>query len=207
MANTITTGKANPGPFNISNIIGVDVSDKYPVYAIPGSSATQTNLYYPETNQPPFSLGTHVKGTLNTEFVMCVVGTAGSINQYDVVAIDSNYNVQQASSAIGLPSVGAFMVGFNQGPGLAGSQASVTVNFCWIAIRGDTLNVNTNAAVTALSGQNLYVGTAPGTIGTASASTLLVAMLNNAASVTAATTMAVISGPAPFFTLTTGLGT
>lgn len=189
MANTITTGKANPGPFNISNIIGVDVSDKYPVYAIPGSSATQTNLYYPETNQPPFSLGTHVLGTLNTEFVLCVVGTTGSINQYDMVMFDNNYNVQQSSSAL---ATNGMAIGFNQNPGIAASQASVTVNFCWIALRGDTINVNTNAAVSI--NQDMYVGTAPGTIGTASASTVLVRGVGATASVTAATTMAMMAG-------------
>lgn len=191
--------QATAASFNISNIIGVDVTNAFPVYAIPGSSATQTNLYYPETNNPPFAIGTHVFGGGNSEYVLCVVGTTGSINQYDAVTIDQNYNVAQTTSA----AAAGGLVGFNQNAAIAASQVSVTVNFCWIALRGDQLNVNTNAAVTINSGANLYLGTAPGTIGTASASTVLIGGINNAASVTAATTMAIIAGY-PRLTTATG---
>ncbi len=187
MANTITTGKQSTN-FNITPIIGVDITNTYPVYAIPGSSATQTNLYYPETSNPPFALGTHIFGTNNSEYVLCVVGTAGSINQYDAVMIDGNYNVQQTTSAL---AANGMMVGFNQNAGIAASQASVTVNFCWIALRGDTLNVNTNTIVGA--GATLYIATAPGTLTSASASTILMRGVWNPASVTAATVMAVIA--------------
>jgi hypothetical protein len=184
----VTVGKQTTN-FNITPIIGVDISNTYPVYAVPGSSATQTNLYYPENSNPQFALGTHVFGTNESEYVLCVVATSGSINQYDLVTIDQNYNVAQTTSATGTTA----MLGFNQGGGYAASQSSVTVNFCWIALRGDQLNVNSNAAVTVNSGAILYIGTAPGTIGTASASTVLLVGVNNPASVTAATTMAVIA--------------
>lgn len=176
--------------FNITPIIGVDIGNNYPVYAIPGSSATQTNLYYPETSNPPFALGTHILGTENSEYVLCVVGTAGSINQYDLVMFDANYNVQQSSSAI---ATNGMMIGFNQNAGIAASQSSVTVNFCWIATRGNTLNVNTNGATGI--GTQFYVASTPGTIGSASTASgaMLIRGLSATASVTAATVMAVIA--------------
>ena len=119
-----------------------------------------------------------------------MVGTAGSINAFDMVTIDSNYNVVQTASTTTTTS----LLGVNGSTGYAASQTSVNVNFCWIATRGDLLTVNTNAATNASAGATLYLGTAPGTIGTASAGTALILFgINNTASVTAATTMAVIA--------------
>lgn len=200
----ITVGKGASVPFNITPTIGVDVTNAYPVYAVPGSSATQTNLYYPENSNPNFALGTHIMGGNNTEFVLCVVATTGSINQYDLVAIDQNFNITQsyiASATAG--NTVMYGVNLNNTPGtgasvagIAASSSSVTVNFCWIALRGDQLTVNTGAAVAINNGQVMYLGTVPGTIGEATASAILLSGVQNAASVTAATTMAIIAvGP------------
>jgi len=175
--------------FNISNTLGVDVTDTYPSYSLPGSAATGTALFYPEYNNPTFAVGTHILGGSNTEYVLCLVGTAGSINQYDMVNINSVMTAIQMSST---QATAPGQIGFLQAAGVAGSLASTSVNFAWIAIRGDTLTVNTGAAVTG-GATALYAGTTPGTLGTASASTLLLAGVGNPNSVSAATTMAIIA--------------
>lgn len=183
--------------FNISNTIGVDVTNTFPVYGIPGSAASGTALSYPEFNNPTFAVGTHVLGGGNSEYVLAMVGTAGSISRYDLVCIDNTMTATQASStsasvATMLGWLQGYITGSGSTAGVSQSLGSGTVYFAWIALRGDQLKGNTNAAVAA-SNTTWYIGTAPGTIGTASASGAQILGIGNVASVTAATVMSFIA--------------
>lgn len=191
---TIGVIPATPN-FNITNIIGVDVGNSYPNYIITGSTAS--GFTYNETNVPPFALGTRVQGTNNTGFTFCVVGTVASINQYDCVAIDQNFNAQPVPTTLTLTnsvaSTGFYTPGFNQGPGLSKSAPSTVYNFCWIATQGNGLLVNIASASAGIAlGGPLFCGSVPGQLcvsSTAGTAQLVAGAVNTSSIATQATSV------------------
>lgn len=185
-----------PATYNTTNILGVDVTAQP---TTPSSLASQTQLYYPENSSPNFAPGQIVLAGGSEEFVFCQVGTVGSINQFDAVAfvpsVSSTFTVVQLSSV--QANLGC-RVGFNQGAGLP-VTTSTTVQWCWIATRGSNLKANFYASTpvnltpytittgSAIHDGNLFISTIPGVLGTASASTFLLAGLTNTASTGAGT--------------------
>src|SRR5215469_3195975 len=82
MANT----QQGPAQFNTTNTIGVDITNNVFHLSTPASSASQTLLFYPETQNPDFAPGQIVMAGGGATYVFAQVGTIGSINTSDFVA-------------------------------------------------------------------------------------------------------------------------
>lgn len=91
-----------------------------------------------------FTLGQRVTGSDNTEWVY--VQASGAITQYDVVAIDENYQAATVTSAL---AGAGHLAGFAQ-------VAFDDNDFGWVALRGS--NISVRAAQSCAADAKLFVG-------------------------------------------------
>lgn len=91
-----------------------------------------------------FTLGQRVTGSDNTEWVY--VQASGAITQYDVVAIDENFQAATATSAL---AGAGHLAGFAQ-------VAFADNDFGWVALRGSNISVRAN--ISCAADAMLYVG-------------------------------------------------
>ncbi len=175
---TVNPNSAPPVQFNISNIIGVDIGSNP---TTPASSATGTQLFYPENNNPNLSPGTIVMAGGGATYIFAQVGTVGSINTGDFVAftqsIASTFSVQQLGSTQALAGVrvGIYQgsaIGYANGASLPASS-SITTQWCWIALSGSNLVGNVVSTTSATI--PLFVSATAGYVTSASTSTFMVA--------------------------------
>lgn len=91
-----------------------------------------------------FTLGQRVTGSDNTEWVY--VQATGAITQYDVVAIDEDFQASTATSAL---AGAGHLAGFAQ-------VAFADNDFGWVALRGS--NISVRAAQSCAADAKLFVG-------------------------------------------------
>lgn len=168
---TVNPNSAPPAQFNITNMIGVDVAANP---TTPASSASSTQLFYPENNNPNLSPGTIVMAGGGATYVFCQVGTVGSVNTGDFVSftmsVASTFSIQQlgTAQAVAGARVGVYQgsaIGYGNGTSLPASSSTVT-QWCWIALSGSNLVGNVASSTTlnaplfvAGSGATVSVGT------------------------------------------------
>ena len=185
---TVNPNSAPPAQYNISNILGVDVAANP---TTPASSATGTQLFYPEQNNPNLSPGTIVMAGGGSQYIFAQVGTVGSINTGDFVAfiqsVASTFTVAQLTSTFALTGVrvGAYQgsaITYGSGASLPAST-SITTQWCWIALSGS--NLVGNVLSTTSNVQPLFVTGTAGQLSSASTTTFMVGGVVNVASVAA----------------------
>lgn len=139
----------------------------------------------PEYPAPPFALGTIAEGTDGTIFMY--VKSNGTINQFDFVYIDHNYNAYQAVN--GTPSGDGFadIIGCSQ-------VAAVATNSLWVALKGNA-GLQGNMAAATTQGVQLFTSATAGQLASTSNSSTspTVSALINGVVVQTTTT---VSGPA-----------
>jgi hypothetical protein len=194
-----------PAQFNTTNTIGVDITATFPHYQTPSSSASSTQLFYPETQNPEFAPGQIVLAGGGATYIFSQVGSVGSINTGDFVAflvsIASTFTVQQITSTLAAlgPRVGIYQgstIGYGNFGTVSASlpaTSSTLVQWCWIALKGSNLfgNIVSTTAVNV----PLFVSSIAGFLSSASTSTFQVANVTN----TASTASVVAPVPTPVF--------
>ena len=183
-----------PATYNTTNTLGIDVSSTN--YISPSSSATQSQLYYPENQNTQFAPGQIVLAGGADEYIFCQVSSVGSINQYDFVAflgsIGTTFTVKQLTTVeanLGC-RIGVAQTAFNV-------TNSVTVQWCWIATRGSNLKgnflassaANLGGGVGSIIAGNLFISTVPGMLSSASAGVFTLSGITNTASTGAGATV------------------
>lgn len=179
----------SPAAFNTTNTIGVDITNNVSHLSTPASSAVQTALFYPETQNPDFAPGQIVMTGGGGQYIFAQVGTIGSINTSDFVAflqsVQSVFVVNQITSAIGAtgPRVGVFQgsaIAGGTGPAGLPASSSTLVQWCWIALSGSNLVGNTPSTTT--QGANLFVTGTAGQLSSVSTSAVMVMGVTTAVS-------------------------
>lgn len=149
----VNPNSAPPVQYNIMPLIGMDVSSSP---TTPASSASSTQLFYPENNNPNLSPGTIVLAGGGASYIFCQVGTVGSINTGDFVAftmsVASTFSIQQLGTA---QAVNGARIGVYQGSAITyGNSASLPASsstvtqWCWIALSGSNLVGNVVSSTT-----------------------------------------------------------
>jgi len=192
---------APPAQYNISNILGIDVASNP---TSPASTATQSQLYYPENNNPNLSPGTIVMAGGGAAYIFAQVSSVGSINTGDFVAfiasIASTFTVTELTStyaALGC-RVGVYQgsaIGYGNGASLPAS-GTVTTQWCWIALSGS--NLVGNIVSTTSANVPLFVSSIAGWLSSASTTTYAVAGVSNqvsTASTVAPAPTAIVANP------------
>lgn len=187
MANT----QQQPAAFNTTNTIGVDITNNVFHLSTPASSASQTLLFYPETQNPDYAPGQIVMTGGGGQYVFAQVGTIGSINTSDFVGfLASTASVWVCNQLTSTMAANGVRVGVFQGSAIAGgtgpaglpATSSTLVQWAWIALSG--ANLVGNVISTTSINQYLFVSTVPGQLISASTTTFLVTGVVTTASAT-----------------------